>query len=76
MNMPTETSVSRKLSGVVEDSIRSQLSGMIRDLQVEEVDGEVILSGRTGTYYAKQLATHAAMAAQSEMNLKNDIEVL
>ncbi|RLT10555.1 MAG: BON domain-containing protein [Planctomycetota bacterium] len=47
----------------------------MRSLHVEVSDGEVILSGRTSTYYNKQLATHAALDAASEFSLTNEIEV-
>jgi len=50
-------------------------SGLIRDLRVTVLPGEVALTGRAATYYAKQLATHAALNACEEMTLTNDIEV-
>ena len=36
---------------------------------------EVVLNGRASTYYAKQLATHAALDACDDLTLTNDIEV-
>jgi hypothetical protein len=48
---------------------------MIRGLRVEVQDEDVVISGRTTTYYNKQLATHAALDAAKEISLTNDIEV-
>jgi len=44
-------------------------------LKVEVTNREIILSGRTTTYYDKQLATHAALAALEDFSLTNEIEV-
>ncbi len=60
----------------VERVVRSRTGGTIRDLQVEISGGTVILSGRTNTYYTKQLATHAALDAIDDASLANMIEVL
>ena len=53
----------------------SKTSGLIRDLRVNVLAGEVVLTGRAATYYAKQLATHAALDACDDLTLTNDIEV-
>ena len=65
----------REIAETVERYVRLRTGGTIRSLHVEVHDGEVLLSGRTSTYYNKQLATHAALDAASEMSLTNDIEV-
>lgn len=59
----------------VERSIRQRTSGMIRGLRVDVLPGEVLITGRASTYYAKQLATHAALEACDSLTLTNDIEV-
>ncbi|NOX56180.1 MAG: BON domain-containing protein [Planctomycetes bacterium] len=59
----------------MERLVRSRTGGRIRDLRVEVTSGEIILSGRTTTYYDKQLATHAALAALEDLSLTNEIEV-
>ena len=59
----------------VERMIRERTSGLIRDLRVELGNGEIMLTGRASTYYAKQLATHAALDACDDLTLTNDIEV-
>lgn len=65
----------RELADTVERYVRLRTGGTIRSLHVEVTEGEVILSGRTSTYYNKQLATHAALDAAGEMSLTNEIEV-
>ena len=65
----------REIADTVERYVRLRTGGTIRSLHVEVHDGEVLLSGRTSTYYNKQLATHAALDAASEMPLTNEIEV-
>ena len=65
----------RELADTVERYVRLRTGGTIRSLHVEVSEGEVILSGHTSTYYNKQLATHAALDAASELSLTNEIEV-
>ena len=65
----------RETADMVERFVRLRTGGTIRSLHVEVHDGEVLLSGRTSTYYSKQLATHAALDAANELTLTNDIEV-
>jgi len=52
-----------------------RLGNRIRDLRVLRQGGGLVIQGRTTTYYAKQLAQHAAMELDSEPILANDIEV-
>ena len=65
----------REIADTVERYVRLRTGGTIRSLHVDVHDGEVLLTGRTSTYYNKQLATHAALDAANEMTLTNDIEV-
>lgn len=66
----------KDLATYVERIVSSRTSGAIRDLQVSVVsDSEIVLSGRATTYYAKQLATHAAMSAGENISISNDIQV-
>ena len=74
------TTVSRtepvnRIAEQIEKVVRQQTGGVIRGLRVEVGDDRVILTGRTTTYYHKQLATHAALAALGELALSNRIEV-
>ena len=65
-----------EISARIERTIRSRAGGRIQDLRVEVNGGDVVVSGRTNTYYAKQLATHAAMDEISQRSLTNSIEVI
>jgi hypothetical protein len=64
------------LAARVEQFVRKKTNGMIRNLRVTVVPGEITLTGRAPTYYAKQLATQAAFDFCHELTLTNDIEVL
>jgi hypothetical protein len=56
--------------------VQSRTGGRIDSLNVVVSGGEVIISGRTSTYYLKQLATHAALDLSGQFNgLTNDIAV-
>ena len=72
--LPDQT---QDLSHSIEAVIRTRTSGLIRGLHILVLDdGEVVINGRTTTYYAKQLATHAALEVCDDRILTNDIEVL
>ena len=56
--------------------VQSRTGGRIHSLNVVVSRGEVIISGRTSTYYLKQLATHAALDLAGQFTgLTNDIAV-
>ncbi len=59
----------------VEQAILSRTGGRVRGLRIHYVDGCVIISGRTSTYYNKQLVTHAAMEVADEALVMNEVEV-
>lgn len=75
MEMQTFPDTEQALVDRVERLVRQRTSGLVRGLRVELLPGEVVISGRTSTYYAKQLATHAALDACDHVTLTNDIEV-
>lgn len=50
------------LNHVIEQRIRQRTSGRIHNLAVEITPGSVVVSGRVGTYYLKQLAVQAALS--------------
>lgn len=63
------------LSELVEQLVSARTGGRIRDLHVDVADREIVLSGRTSTYYNKQLATHAVLDSMEGISLSNEIEV-
>jgi hypothetical protein len=75
MELQTVPDARQMLVARVERMVREKTSGLIRDLRVEGIPGEIVLTGRAATYYAKQLATHAALEACDDLTLTNDIEV-
>ena len=60
----------------LENMLLRRLGNRVRDLRVIVLADGLILQGRTGTYHAKQLAQHAAMALAALPILANEIEVL
>ena len=49
------------LAGQIEGHIDRRARGRIRDLHVVCADAQIILTGRSRTYHAKQLAQEAAL---------------
>jgi len=60
----------------LEQQIAQLTSGRIRNLKVEACGDGILLSGRTNTYYVKQLASQIAMDSQSSLALQNSIDVV
>jgi hypothetical protein len=75
VNVQTLAEPTQNTLEAIERAIRLRTSGQIRDLHVDVLDGELILTGRTTTYYTKQLATHAVLDLVDDLDLSNDIEV-
>ena len=75
--MPLETVLEprNRIEELVEREVRIRTSGRIRQLEVRVVDGQVVIRGRTSTYYAKQLVTHAALETAEELGVMNEVEV-
>jgi hypothetical protein len=57
------------------EQVARRLSGRVRGLCLALQNGGLVLRGRAATYYAKQLAQHAVMAATAVPILANQIEV-
>ncbi len=55
--------------------VQHQLCGRLHDFHLKQGRAGLILRGRVRTYYAKQLAQHAVMAATDLPIMRNDIEV-
>jgi osmotically-inducible protein OsmY len=64
-----------RLAASIERAVWRETSGRIRDLRVEVNRHGVLLTGRCDTYYAKQMAQHAAMSMHKTLQLTNEIEV-
>ncbi|HTI52328.1 MAG TPA: BON domain-containing protein [Planctomycetaceae bacterium] len=75
MEIDTLPNSQQALADRIDRQVRQRTTGLIRDLKIEVLPGEVLLTGRAATYYAKQLATHAALDACDHLTLTNDIEV-
>jgi hypothetical protein len=65
-----------KLAASIERAVRRETSGAVRDLHVEVNGDGILLTGRCSTYYAKQMAQHAAMTVPAGGQLTNQIEVV
>ena len=78
-----DTSQSRDQSSVISGEITamaihlaSHLRGRLIDMSLTVRPDGVVIGGRTGSYYVKQLAQHAVMSGVSMPIAANDIEVL
>ena len=63
------------LAARLERMILCRTGGRISNLRVECTLQGVLISGRVSTYYAKQLASHAALCEVPAESLENCIEV-
>jgi len=59
----------------LERHIQHRTGGRVRGLCVEVGNGQVVLRGRTSSYYVKQLAQHGVWDVLPEAPLANDIVV-
>ena len=60
----------------LEADIQRHLRYYVRDFRMTVRDGGLVLSGRTRTYYAKQLAQHEVMGRSRLPIRANSIDVL
>ncbi|MSR58790.1 MAG: BON domain-containing protein [Planctomycetaceae bacterium] len=75
MDLHTLPKTEPTIADRVEQLIRQRTTGLVRELKISVLPGEILVTGRAATYYAKQLATHAALEACEHLTLTNDIEV-
>ena len=59
----------------VTQAVQTRTGGCIRGLRISVRETCVIISGRTSTYYNKQLVTHAIREKVTGMTVQNEIEV-
>ncbi len=55
--------------------IESRTSRQVRDLEIACLGSRIRVTGRSGSYYVKQLVTHAVSTAAPHVPLENAIEV-
>ena len=60
----------------LERKVRCRVTGSVRNFRLQVHADGLILLGHASTYYAKQLAQHAIMAATIVPILANEIEVI
>jgi hypothetical protein len=70
----TDTATHETLARI-EEHVRSRLAGLLRDFQLVFDDKGLVLRGHVTTYYAKQLAQHAVMAASRLPIRANELKV-
>src|SRR5947209_4007781 len=59
----------------LQTEIRVRTGGRVRNLRVYRTKDSLVLTGMSGTFYAKQLAQHAARELDPSVRLINDIIV-
>ena len=59
----------------IEEHVQCRLVGRVRQFHLDWHEGGLVLHGHAMTYYAKQIAQHAVMAATSLPILANEMEV-
>lgn len=59
----------------IEERVHQTTHGRIRDLAVEEVQGQYVVKGRAPSHYARQLALHGALQLLTGKSLKAAITV-
>jgi osmotically-inducible protein OsmY len=74
-SLPETVAEAEKLAAKIERAVWRKTSGRIRNLRVQINRQGVLLTGRCDTYYAKQMAQHAAMSVHKTLQLTNQIEV-
>jgi hypothetical protein len=71
MHMLSEAETSLEL----EHRILERIAGRVHNLRVVRSRGRLVLEGSTGSFHAKQLATHAALELAPADELVNSITV-
>ncbi len=64
-----------ELINQIEQAIRSKTGSRIQSLQIEISERLIIVSGRTSTYYCKQLATQAIRETADHLRVQNEVDV-
>ena len=64
-----------ELGAAVQAALRAQGDGRLHQVRVAAQNGQVYLAGEVPTYYAKQLAQHAAMSVPGVERVHNELVV-
>lgn len=56
-------------------ALRQSPHPALHSLEVDEIDGAVVLTGRVGSYYDKQLAQEAVLSVVGGRSIVNNIRV-
>ncbi len=75
MAVETYAQRAKKLSQKIEHTISIRTGSQVQALKVDILGEIVVLSGRTDSFYHKQLATHAALSEIDQYALTNNIRV-
>jgi len=73
--VPDGSHAGPSLAQRVETKVRQLTHGRIRNLVVEEVQGQVIVSGQVPSRHAKQLAMHGALELLSGDRFSENITI-
>ena len=73
--LPKTLAEAERLAASIEQAVRRETAGGVKDLHVEVGHGKIRLEGHCETYYCKQLAQQAAMGMSGDDRLTNQIEV-
>jgi len=73
--LPETLEEAEQLAASIEEAVRRETGGAVRNLHVEVSRKGVFLEGYCDTYYCKQLAQQAAMCLSGDDRLTNRIEV-
>jgi hypothetical protein len=76
MSVSIRPAIAESLGEQITRLVQSRTGGCIQGLNVEVIDRDVVITGRTSTYYLKQLATHATLDLAGQFTtLTNDVSV-
>jgi hypothetical protein len=59
----------------LERTVQTRTDRRVKDLKISAQNGQVTVTGRSATYYVKQLVTHAIFAVAPHAKLENRITV-
>ena len=76
ITMNQETATPQCVLENLENQVLSRLGRRIRGFRVQLLNGGLMLTGTTTTYYAKQMAQHYVMEMTNLRILSNAIEVV